>query len=145
MKKTLLFFLLFFGLLSITTLIQAQNNIKWQPMFLTVSGSNIIDGVEGYFAQDICNSEPVILVKFINKNAYNVNISWFDGFFTADTKWINKNEAKDLKKITLSAQNEIEGDCFVQNPFLIIKIKDVLPSVADFKRYNASSIVISIN
>jgi len=145
MKKNNLFFLLFFGLLSMATTVSAQNNIKWQPMYLTVSGGNQIDGVEGFFAQDMCNSEPVILVRFINHNSYDVNISWLDGIFTSDAKWINKSEAKDLKRITLSAQKEIAGDCLGINPKLIIKIKDVLPEMAKFKRYNASSLVISIN
>ena len=127
-------------------MVNAQsNNITWQPMYLTVSGGNQIDGVEGFFAQDMCNSEPVILVKFINHNTYNVNISWSDGIFTSDAKWINKSEIKDIKKITLSAQNEIAGDCSGLSSYLVIKIRDILPEVAKFKRYNASSLVISIN
>lgn len=124
---------------------KAQINVAWQPMYLTVSGSNLVDGVEGFFAQSSCNSEPVILIKFVNHNTYDVKISWYDGVFLTDNKWLNKSDIKDLKKLQLNAEKELAGDCSGTNPLLMIKIMNELGVATKFKRYNANSLVISVN
>lgn len=135
---------MFWGLTTAVNTVKAQISATWEPMYLTVSGSNLIDGVEGFFTQSTCNSEPVIFVKFVNHNTYDVKISWFDGFFTSDSKWTIKSNPQDLKNITLNAQKEISGNCS-SDPNLVIKIKDALPNASSFKRYNASSLIISVN
>ena len=131
--------------LSANSLIFAQNTSKWEPVFLTVSGGNYLDGVEVYFKTDICNTESVVFIKFINKNDYAVKLSWFDAVFTNENKWIHKDAPSELQTILLAAKSEKAGDCASSNPQLIIKLKDFVDQVDHFKRFSTSKLTISVD
>lgn len=122
--------------------VDAQTN-KWQPIYLLVTGANTMEGVEASFQLNTCNGEDVIQVKFINHNEYAVKLEWFDGVFSQELKWVNKELAGDKKSITLAAKAEAQGTCLNNsNPELIIKIKDFVASKKDVKRYSSSQLLI---
>lgn len=122
--------------------IDAQTN-DWQPIYLLVTGANTMDGVEASFQLNTCNGEDVVFVKFINHNEYAVKVEWFDGVFTQELKWVNKEQAGDKKSITLAAKAESKGTCLNNSyPELIIKVKDFVAGKKDFKRYSSSQLMI---
>jgi hypothetical protein len=145
MKKAVVSIFLSIFCLSLSYSAFSQNAVKWEPVYLTVSGGNILDGVEAYFRADVCNSESVIFIKFINRNNYSVKLSWFDAVFTTEAKWINKNSAGELKTVTLTSNTELAGDCSSANPNLTVKLKDFINQTETFKRYAASNLVISVD
>jgi len=145
MKKIIITSLLLVICLSVNSRIFAQNSSKWEPVFLTVSGGNYLDGVEAYFKTDICNTESVVFIKFINKNDYAVKLSWFDAVFTNENKWIHKDGLAELRTISLGPKSEKAGDCASSFPQLTIKLKDFIDQVEHFKRFSTSNFTISVD
>ncbi len=116
---------------------------EWQPIYLQVTGANTMEGVEASFQLNTCNAEDVIYVKFINHNEYAVKLEWFDGVFSQELKWVNKEGAGDKKSITLAAKAEAKGSCLNNsNPELIVKVKDFVAGKKDVKRYSSSQLLI---
>lgn len=116
----------------------SQTNAGWQPIYLLISGSNIMDGIEADFQINTCNGEDIVYVKFINHSAYPVKLEWFDAVFSQELKWINKDKAEDKKSLILPASSEAKGDCLNNKfPELIVKIKDFVADKKDFKRYSS--------
>lgn len=143
MKKRLHLLLLSFILVSfLIKRLDAQNN-DWQPIYLLVTGANTMDGVEASFQLNTCNGEDIIFVKFFNHNEYPVKLEWFDGVFTQELKWVNKEQPGDKKTITLPARTEVKGDC-INNPYpeLIIKSKDFVISNKAVKRYSSAQLLV---
>lgn len=143
MKKIITTIILLLVLIiSPTIRMNAQTN-DWQPIYLLVTGANMMEGVEASFQLNTCNGEDIIYVKFINHNEYVVKLEWFDAVFTQELKWVNKEEAGDRKSITLAAKAEAKGTCLNNvNPELIIKVKDFVASKKDVKRYCSSQLMI---
>jgi hypothetical protein len=135
MKKLIpVVFLLF------SSLAFAQTN--WQPMFITVSGHNVKDGVEGWFAQGECNGEAVVFVKFVNTNAAAVSLSWNDGIFTQALNWVNKTGMENTRNLRMEPSIEMAGHCGGQ-PLLVISIAEFDLTATDFMRYNAHGLTIT--
>jgi hypothetical protein len=146
MKRTIFTSLLLVICLSANSLIFAQNTAsKWEPVFITVSGGNYLDGVDVYFKTDICNTESVVFIKFINNNDYAVKLSWFDAVFTNEGNWIHKDTPTEQRTISLTAKSEKAGDCASSYPQLIIKLKDFIDQVDHFKRFSTSKLTISVD
>lgn len=139
MKKNLQFSVFVFCLvLSSLFQINAQTN-EWQPIFLQVTGVNTLDGVEASFQINTCNGEDIIYIKFINHNANAVKLEWFDGVFTQELKWINKELPVDKKSLILTANKEVKGECMSKlYPELMVKMEDFVADKKDFKRYSTS-------
>ncbi len=142
MNKIKYFIIFLFALvLSISHEANAQNNSDWQPIYLLVTGGNIMDGVEASFQTNTCNGVDIIFIKFINHNANSVKIEWFDAVFSQELKWNNKEQETDKKSLVLPANSEVKGECSNNlYPALIVKVKDFVASKKDFKRYSASQL-----
>jgi hypothetical protein len=127
-KVILLFFLIPF------TSVYSQS--AWEPMFLTVSGNHIVDGVEGWFQPGECNGAPVVFIRFVNTNNSSVRVTWYDGIFTQALEWDKKMKPEDIKSLTVPGQSDQFGQCGT-NPLLIITLADFNLGASDFKRYTA--------
>lgn len=141
-KKIINLILLLVLIISSNVRVSAQTN-DWQPIYLLVSGANTMEGVEASFQLNTCNGEDVIYVKFINHNEYAVKLEWFDGVFSQELKWVNKEQAGDKKTITVPAKAEAKGTCLNNsNLELVIKVKDFVANKKDVKRYSTSQLMI---
>lgn len=143
-KKLPLLILLFVLIFCSSSRMNAQSDADWQPIYLQVTGHNMMDGVEASFQVRTCNGEDLIYIKYINHNDYAVKLEWFDAVFTQALKWINKEQAADKKTIQLAAKEEAMGKCS-NNLYaeLIVKVKDFTADKKDFKRYSASRLLVS--
>lgn len=112
----------------------------WTPIFLTVSGNHIVNGLEGYFQKGVCNNEDVIFVKFVNTNAYAVALTWYNAVFTHEIKWYYN--ADDTKSLTVPAATTAEGTCGGE-ALLVIKLSDFISDPNQFKRYCSVELTIS--
>jgi hypothetical protein len=120
---------------------KAQNNSGWDQVFLTVSGGNILDGVEAWYQQDTCNGANVVYVRFVNTNPYSAQVSWNDGIFTQDEKWDWKLGTSDRKSVVIPAQVGIKGECTPENA-LTIKLSDFGIALSEFKRYGVQNFTV---
>lgn len=140
-KKKYFYIFLFALILAVPYKVHAQTISDWQPIYLLVTGGNIMDGVEASFQVNTCDGEDVVYIKFINHGAKPVKLEWFDAVFTQELKWINKDQAAAKKSLLLPAKAQVKGDCSTTlNPELIIKLKDFVANKKDFKRYSASQL-----
>ena len=146
MQKKIKILIPFFALFSFSVFVlKGQTNSDWQPIYLLVTGGNIIDGVEASFQLNTCNGEDIVYIKFVNHTAKSVKLEWFDAVFTQEIKWINKDKADDKKSLVLGANAEEKGSCLMDSPtVLTIKLKDFVEDKKNFKRYSASRLKISI-
>src|SRR3990170_5022277 len=60
----------------------------WKGAYLTIAGTNIIDGVEVFTKLDKCESEDFVMIKFINHNGSDVIVEWVGGIYTKDRQWL---------------------------------------------------------
>lgn len=128
--KKIIFILLMFVSIGLS----AQTS--WQPMFLTVSGNHVSQGVEGWFATGECNGSPVVFLRFVNTNSSQVSLNWYDGVFTQTRQWIYHSRPEDVKSLNIPANSEINGSCSGEL-LLIINPEDFGINGSDFFRYNA--------
>ena len=143
-KKSPILILLFALILSPSSKVNAQTDASWQPIYLLVTGHNVMDGVEAFFQVNACNNEDIIYIKYINHNEYDVKLEWFDAVFTQELKWINKDQAADKKSLLLPSKKEVNGKCSSNlYPELSIKIKVFVADKNDFKRYSASQLHVN--
>ena len=113
-------------------------------MFLQVSGSNVMDGVEASFQIGTCNNENVVYLKFVNKNSYPVKLEWFDAVFTQELKWVNKEGDANKRLLVLPAKSELVGSCVkAPAPELMVKLNDFITDKKNFKRYVSSQLTIT--
>jgi len=121
----------------------SQNNTSWQPIYLLVTGGNVMDGVEASFQVNKCNGKDIVYIKFINHTSSQLSLEWFDAIFTKELKWINKDKKEDKKSILLSPNAEIIGDCLNgKYPELTINMKDFIEDKNNFNRYSSSQLKI---
>ncbi len=143
MKKNYFFIFLFALTLAIPNRMHAQVNSDWQPIFLLVTGGNIMNGVEAFFQLNTCNGEDIIYVKFFNHNNKPVKLEWSDAVFTQELKWINRDKPGDKKSLIIPQNTEFKGECGNSlYPELLIKVKDFVADKKDFKRYSASRLTV---
>jgi hypothetical protein len=124
--------------------VEAQKNSDWQPIFLLVTGANVMDGVEASFKLGTCNNEDVVFVKFINHNDYAVKLEWSDAIFNQELKWLYRTEINKRESITLAPKMEAQGEAInKKHPELIIKLKDFIVDKKNFKRYLTSQLIVT--
>ena len=121
----------------------AYGQSVWEPMFLTVSGNNVVDGVEGWFQAGECQGADVVLLRFVNTNPTPVMISWNDGVFTQTLQWEKKSGTEYMKSIEIPGQTEQAGTCG-ELAELIFPLADFKLVAADFKRYTAQDLTVTI-
>jgi hypothetical protein len=135
---------LLFAIFSIPHQIRAQSISEWQPIFLNVAGDNKMNGLEASFQENTCTGEDVIFIRFINHNSYPVKVEWFDGVFTQELKWINKEKDADKKSLTLAANIEAKGECTKKlYPELFVEMKSFIADKKNFKRYMAAQLMVT--
>ena len=123
----------------------AQMTSDWQPIYLTVGGSNTVNGVSAFFQINICNGADVVYIKFINQNNYPVKLQWYDAVFTQEKKWVNKENPSEKKSLTLNAGSEVKGECSANNSAeVVVPLKDFIDKAENFKRYTASHFEVLI-
>jgi len=137
MKTSLLFFSLIFFSLNNTF---AQEEYIWDGAKLTTSGKNIIEGVEFFYTLTSCNDESYVLIKVINNNSVDVNISWIDAFFTQDRQWIYSENDK-LKHLYIKSKQSLIGNC-EDNNTLKVPISNYIDST-DFYQFKPSNLNIN--
>lgn len=120
---------------------KAQINTGWQQVFLTVSGGNIIDGVEVWYQQNICDSADVVYIRFVNTNPFPAQVSWNDGIFTMNEQWDWKMGPSDRKSVVVPPSNTIIGECTPENA-LAIKLRDFGIAKSEFKRYGITNFTV---
>ena len=144
MNKKPLFFVSLVTLFLISVPLFAQDNNAWQPMYLQVSGANVMNGVEADFQLNKCGGEDVVYIKYINTNGYDVKLQWYNAVFTTDLKWVTKNGEENKKSLVLSSRNELKGTC-VDNrqAVLVVKLSDFIANKENFKRFNTSELLVT--
>lgn len=122
----------------------AQKKSEWEPIYLLVTGHNVMDGVEASFKLGACNGEDVVLIKFKNQNDYPVKLEWADAIFSYELKWIYRKEINAKKSISIKAKESVEGDCTIhQQPDLVVKVKDFVSNKENVKRYLTSQLIVT--
>ena len=136
----------------------AMKQEGWKGAYLTIAGTNIIDGVEVFTKLDKCESEDFVMIKFINHNGYDVIIEWVGGIYTKDRQWLgaqnnpvskscNNKESnpvkssqntEGIKSITIKANGEVTGDCLSDT-----KLKENIDIADNFNRYAPSLFEVS--
>jgi hypothetical protein len=144
MNKRLLLLLSFFTLVFSSVNLFSQDKNSWQPMYLMVSGANVMDGVEANFQLNTCGVDDVVYIKFNNSNSYDVKLEWYDAVFTTDLKWVTKNGEGNKKSLILSKKNELKGAC-VDNKqaVLVVKLSDFIGNKENFKRFHTSELTVT--
>ncbi|MBK9284240.1 MAG: hypothetical protein IPM51_07940 [Sphingobacteriaceae bacterium] len=114
-----LFWLSFIFCLAIdpTNFIIGQNNQlpsnlvigNWQNAILRADGLTEIDGVEAFCQLTVCNQQEFIIIKFINKNNYAVNVEWKDAVFHNGNWYYASNPNN--KTLNIPANSTAEGSC----------------------------------
>jgi hypothetical protein len=144
MNKRLLLFLSFFALTVFSVNVFSQDKNSWQPMYLMVSGLNVMDGVEANFQLNTCGSENVVYIKFSNRNSYDVKLEWYDAVFTTELKWITQNGEGNKRHLVLPSKNEFKGSCADnKEAVLVVKLADFVANKENFKRFHTSELTVT--
>lgn len=144
MNKRLFLFLPLFALMLFSANVFSQDKNPWQPMYLMVSGLNVMDGVEANFQLNTCGSEDVVYIKFNNRNSYDVKLEWYDAVFTNELKWITQNGEGNKRRLVLLSKNELKGSCVdSKESVLIVKLKDFVENKEKFKRFHTSELTVT--
>lgn len=104
--KTNVFFALLFSVIIHNNIFSQQRIVggerlnlgNWQPIKITASGDNTINGVSFYNRTESCNSEDILIIKLVNKNNHPVKVKW-------------KELSEIEKTVTLGPSSELEGTC----------------------------------
>lgn len=91
--------------------LNAQQDNDWKAVFLDPTGNHIQHGIEVYFKPSICNGKDVVMLKLVNTNNYNVELSWFNAFFTGNKTWVKHNLPEQKITFYLQANTAAEGNC----------------------------------
>ena len=140
-KKVLLlvFSLLSFHLKSFSQTNPASGGAGWNPIGLTVSGHNTINGVDASYQLNTCNGEDVVFVKLVNHNTYAVTVEWYPAVFTQDQQWIKKENLTDKISVALAPNIELAGDCSGTKSGMLIRLSDFSVQPLNFFRYGATN------
>lgn len=116
--------------------VDAQAISDWKLQMLDVAGRTNVNGVEVYVQTSTCKNEIVVLIKFVNHNAYPVTVKWFDAVQTQAHEWIKNDDPALKKSQAIDANSEIKGDCLT-NTYLecIVNIKDLIGKQNKFSEY----------
>lgn len=114
---------------------------NWEPMYLTVSGYHMVEGVEGWYASGNCGGTDYIFIRFVNTNSYPVSISWYDGVFTQGQEWFFNDNPADRKNLELLSAEDKEGSC-TGAAELRLEPYDIGIDASQFFRYKAMDLII---
>lgn len=91
---------------------------------------NKVDGVELHHAIITCNNAPAVLLKFVNTNDYEVEVSWKEVVTTSQVS--TKTEGNGgKKKMTLGKGETFAANCNeTKNRKCLVLPVDVIPSYA---------------
>lgn len=122
------------------SLSKAQTAINWQPVLISMDGTNGYKGVEMYYSVEKCNSNDVILLKLVNTNTFALKAHWISVLVTnSDKELYGKTE---LVTIQLEANKEYIGSC-KKTDKLMIKLNDYGIKGSDLKTMVGSNFDIS--
>jgi hypothetical protein len=138
------------ALLTVTGILSAQNANQahkavpvltaaqgWQNAILRADGFTEVNGVEAYCMKTTCDNEDYILVKFVNKNNYNVRVEWTDAIYVKGT-WFYSKTSKP-KVFMLNANQEAAGDC--GGDFrLKVSVSSIIDNPSDLEHYTVSGL-----
>ncbi|MEQ1733006.1 MAG: hypothetical protein ABL940_05000, partial [Bacteroidia bacterium] len=118
---------------------QAQTVPMWEPIGLTVTGNNQIEGIEAWYSLSKCKGQAMVYLKFVNTTNSSATIEWFDGIFTTELKWVKKEKAEDKKTLIIPANSEVKADCTnaTQIKNCTIFLNKILTPTQNVKRYGA--------
>jgi len=112
----------------------------------TGTGSWILDetinNVECFYKIESCNGISTVFLKFNNKNAGNVKITWEESFQTQKESGLQGTA--DTKELILLPGFTADNDCSIVNPVTIIKMHQVAPMYPGvIKSYNFINVKVS--
>jgi hypothetical protein len=111
----------------------------WQNAILRADGFTEVNGVEAYCMRTTCGNEDYILVKFVNKNNYNVRVEWNDAIYVKGT-WFYSKTSKP-KVFMLNASQEVTGDC--QGDFrLKVSVSSIIENPSDLEHYTVAGLSV---
>lgn len=126
--------MLFFSFLN------AQTNTNWQPVLISMDGTNGYKGVELYYSLETCNSTDVVKLKLVNTNTFALKAHWITVLVTnSDKELYGKTE---LVTVQLDANKEYIGTC-KKTDKLTIKLSDYGIKATDLKTMVGSNFDIS--
>lgn len=135
--RTLIFFaslLLFFSISN------AQTNQNWQPVLISMDGTNGYKGVEMYYAIEKCNADDVLHLKIVNTNNFALKAHWINVIVdNSEKEHYGKTE---LITVKIDANKELIGTCKKSDP-LLLKLNDFGVKSIDFKTLVGSNFDIS--
>jgi hypothetical protein len=112
----------------------AQVTGEWQFAQLNnIDGTNAFNGVEGYFNLVTCNNNEYILLKLINHNTFTVKAAWSNFLISTDNEKLTSPVVQD--SVTILPNQEIEGDCAVNDGKLVLKLTDFGTDKYNFQAY----------
>lgn len=141
--KKIITLLLFFFIISFSNVFSQDNSGQWEPVYLQVTGHNVMDGVEASFNKTTCGIDDVVLIKFTNTNEYPVSLAWADAVFTQDLKWVYREGDNTRRLLIVPAKSEVTGNCSNEESVLVVKLNALISDSKKFKRFHTSQLVVS--
>jgi len=138
MKKYLLAFL-FLPMLAASTFAQYDQG-DWQHDYVDPTGRNEMSGVKVWFKLETCNQQGVVLLKFENSNAYQVELSWENAVFKKNLKWSAYKPER--SQFTVAANQTVEGDCNSDNA-LAVPLSDFSVKPEEFERLTTQELIVN--
>lgn len=123
--------MLFFGVL------KAQTSNEWQPVLISMDGTNSYKGVEATYSLGKCNNKDVVMLKLVNTNKFSVKAQWINVVVKKDGKELFGNSK--LVSIKLPASDEVTGSCSSKAVELIINLSDLGIQASDVNTFVASN------
>lgn len=120
--------------------LRAQTKTNWQPVLISMDGTNGYKGVELYYSVETCNATDVIKLKLVNTNSFALKAHWITVLVTnGDKELYGKTE---LVTVQLDANKEYIGTC-KKTDKLTIKLADYGIKATDLKTMVGSNFDIS--
>lgn len=118
----------------------AQNNIEWTPILVSMDGTNTFKGVEAYYTLSNCGGSDVVIIKLKNTNDKTVKAQWVNAIVSADEKE-HYGKTK-LVSVNLKATSETVGACNAKPTELVVKLSDYGVTLKEFKTIVGSSFYV---
>lgn len=118
-----------------------QNTCKVDTVQWTAGPA--LDGIKAYYRIDSCGSLPVVFLKFINTNNYNVSITWDD-----QLSFLNEpalRQIKSEKSTLVVSPGEIAGTECDKPAIPVLLIKPVDSPIVPIVGFVFSNLTVSKN
>jgi len=121
-------------------------HLEFLPNFATGTSSWTLDAtvsnVECYYKIESCNGSTIIFLKFNNKNANNVKITWNEVFKTQIDNSLTGFQGQ--KELVLLPGSTADYDCNGVNEILITRSAQISPAYpADVKQFKFSNLTVT--